>query len=788
MALNIFTLSVRNLRKHKGLSVTNIVGLTIGFTAFIIVSLFVRYEKSWDKHNVNYDRIYRAQRHYIMDFHAMDGNNISPHSMGKTAKLITERCPEVENTVVLEEIKSMYLSTDNQRLIFDNRGCFIDASVFDVFTYNFIEGDMRTALNEPYSVVLSQSLAQKLFSNESAIGKTIIAEKKYNLKVTGVYADLPLSDHLRPSYLISMATIEKQDDVHNSMRGAYMTYVLLKPGASSKDVDSKIYNLYKGYRKDIEDQKVQLCPLSRIHLSFNGNKDYLIIIFLYNLIGMLILVLSAINYINLTTANAAVRAKETVIKKIHGGKNIAISLQFIAESTILSLLAAVVALILAHYLLIPFNHIVKKDLVLFEPGNILFILKTIAFTTFIGFVSGIYPAFFMIRNNVLSLLKGNVFRRKAEIVSFRKLLVGFQFFVSIFLVTTAIYATLQIKYMLNKDLGFDKEKVVYTKFQSSNKDGNFEELRSRLLRHPEIIDASMARHIPFISFGGGTVDWEGNTPGEVVNIRDNYVSYDFFNTLGIPVVMGRGFSRDFPGDVADKCIINETACKVFGWKNPIGKRLNNNKLEVIGVAKDFHYKDMHNRIEPAIIRLADGKMEGPWSFAVRISPNNYAQVTKILKIEFESYFPTDPFEFTLLADGFRNEQTFETYQSVNRTIIFFTVLTVLLAIIGLLGLVSFITQRKTKEIGIRKINGSSTFQIFSLLNKELIVLVLTASVIAWFLSLMLLTRFPGSYKRPFEFWMMLIAVGIVLCVTFIISLAKTLKAARSNPIEALRYE
>jgi putative ABC transport system permease protein len=788
MALNIFTLSVRNIVKHKALSITNIIGLTIGFAAFIIVSLFVKYENSWDTHNVNYDRIYRAQRHFVMDFHSLDGNNISPHSMGKTASLIAERCPEVENTVVVQEIKSMYLSADNVRLFFDITGCFIDPSVFDVFTYHFTEGDMHSALVNPNSIVLSQSLAQKLFNNGSAIGKTVIAEKKYNLKVTGVYADLPESSHLRPNYLISMSTIEKSDDVHNNMRGAYMTYVLLKPGTNSTDVNQKIYNLYKGYDKKLEDQKVQLCPLSKIHLSFNGNKDYLVIIFLYNLIGVLILVLSAINYINMTTANAAIRAKETVIKKVHGGKNFAISLQFISESTILSVGAVIVSLILANYLLIPFNHIVHKELVLFEAGNILFILKTIAITVAIGFLSGIYPAFFMVRNNIISLLKGNVFKKRGEIISFRKVLVGFQFLVSIFLVTTAIYITLQIKYMLNKNLGFDKENVVYTRFQSSNKDGNFEDLRRRLLAHPEIIDAAMAKHIPFISFGGGTIDWEGGTPGEVMNIRDNYVSYDFFNTVGISLVEGRNFSREYPADGTGKCIINETAVKLFGWKNPIGKRLRENQLEVIGVVKDFHYKDMHNRIEPAIIRLAEGNLEGQWSFAIRIAPRNYAKVTEILNTEFRNYFPNDPFEFALLADGFRNEKTFETYQSVNNTIVFFTVLTVLLALIGLLGLVSFITQRKTKEIGIRKINGSSTMEIFLLLNKELFVLILIASVLAWFFSKLSLSNFPGSYKRPFEFWMMLLAVALVLFVTFIISLFKTLKAARSNPIEALRYE
>jgi len=227
---------------------------------------------------------------------------------------------------------------------------------------------------------------------------------------------------------------------------------------------------------------------------------------------------------------------------------------------------------------------------------------------------------------------------------------------------------------------------------------------------------------------------------------------------------------------------------MFGWKDPIGKHLKNNRFEVIGVTKDYHYKDIHNPIEPAIIYLNKGNTEGDWSFVFRIKNGDYTGTLKILNKEFEKYFPDDPFEFTFFTDGFMNESTFEIYNSINKTIIFFTVLTILLAIIGLLGLVSFIIQRKTKEIGIRKINGSSPFQIFTLLNKELFILILFSSAVAWCFAILAINHFPGSYKRPFEFWMMLFAIGIVVFVTFMISFYKTLKAARSNPVDALRYE
>jgi putative ABC transport system permease protein len=781
-------LSLRHFFKRKTYSTINIVGLTIGFTAYILVTLHIQYEKSWDKQNVNYQRIYRAQRHYVTDFLSRDGHNISPHSRGLTAKLITQTCPEVENTVVLMEIKDLYLSDKNENMIYDNTGCFIDKSVFDVFTYRFIKGNPATALNTPNSIVLSESLANKLFPNCEALGKNVLADKKFNLLVTGIYADLPMNTHYRPNYLVSMSTIENKYNVHDDLAGYYMTYVLLKKGTNPQDVNKKVYNLFKGVTSDSEKEKIVLCPMYKFHLSFNDRNDYYLVLFLYNLIGILILVLSSINYINLITANATSRIKETIVNKIHGGNRLLITIQFIAEAVILSTISLLIAFFMANQLLIPFNSIIGQDLKLFTPENIPFILQTVGITLLIGMLSGIYPAYFLVRNNITDLLKGNLTTGISNVFSFRKILVGFQFTASIFLIVIAIYTSSQIRYVLTKDLGFNKDNLLYVKINSSQSNFAYSDIKSRLLRHPEIINVSVSRHLPFISFGGGTVNWEGSRPDEIVNIRNNRVSHDFFETLEIPLIEGRNFLPDFSGDATDKCIINRTAWKTFGWKNPIGKHIDNGRMEIIGVVEDFHFTDMHNSIEPSVFYLKTGKIEGDWTFAFRTGKSGAGTASKIITSEFEKIFPNDPFEVKIVDNGFRNESTMLIYKSIYKTIVFFTTLLIILAVIGLLGLVSFITQQRTKEIGIRKINGCSSKLIFIMLNKELLTLVGISSVFALAAEMWIIPRFPGNYLRPFEWWIPAIGVAVVIIVVLMVSMYQTIKVANANPVEALRYE
>jgi putative ABC transport system permease protein len=790
MIYNIFKIAFRSILKFRMQTLINVFGLAIGFTAFILVSLFMHFEYSWDKHNTNFDRIYRVQRHYIKAQHAMDGNDISPHSRGITAKLLFPRYPEIENTLILKEMNGLFLSANSANLFYDNKqGISSEQSIFQIFTYEFLAGDKNTALIEPYSIVLSKTMKNKLFPDGDALGKMVVIEKKYNLKVTGVYRDLPQNSIIRPDYIISLSTLEKNnEDVRTSLAGNYMTFVLLKHNQDYKALNKKIWDLFKDYPQ-YDDEKIKLCPLSKLYLSFNDQTAYKTVLSLYGLIGIFILVLAAFNYINLTTANTAVRAKEIGIRKVHGSTRWMLAAQFLGETLILAIIAVNLAFFLTEILLPTFNTIVQKQLTLSYSADWSFILRTSGIAVLTGLISGIYPAFFMSSQKVVTLFRGNIFKAKRERFSLKKIMVTLQFSISMFLIILSMVFTLQIKFLLNKNLGFNKDNILYAKLNVTQKDVNLALLRNRILQHKEIINCSMSRHAPFVSFGGGTINWEGALPGDVLEIRSNTISYDFIKNFDIKMVEGRDFSRDFPADVGKACLINETAQRCFGYSNPIGKRIDNGRLQIVGVMKDFHYKDMYNTIEPAVFELAsDTIRQGTWTFSFRVIPDKYLEAQKVITSEMEAFFPNDPFDVRILTEAFRTENVFKILGSVDNSLLFFTILNILLAVIGLLGLVSFTTQRRTKEVGIRKIHGSSTRGIFMLLTKEYFNLLLIASLISWPCGYLAFWHFPGNYKMQMPLWLFVFATGLIIVIALVTSLYHTLKAAYTNPVEALRYE
>lgn len=779
--------TLRNIKKHKAHAIINVLGLAIGFSAFILISLFVRYEKSWDKHNVNYDRIYRVQRTFVKAVGTMNGNNISPHTHGITAKLIEAECPEVEKTMVLEQLDGRYLSLPSSKQVFDNEGIFTDHSIFEIFTYHFIEGNIDNALKEPNTIVLSEYLAGKLFPEGGAMGKTVLIEKKVGLKVVGVYEDLPKNSIFRPTYIVSLSTIEQTRNVKDNWSGNNMTFVLLRSSKDLNVVNTKIWNLYK-VNKYHEEEKVKLCPLSILYLNFNGQNDYLIILFLYQMIGIFILILASFNYINLATAHASIRTKEIAIKKVSGSSKFSLIQQILSEAMIIALIAVSFAFLIIENFLPTFNALVNKSIHFSIIHDWQFSLQIIATAIIVGLISGIYPASFLATRNIIYLLKGNLLKSKRDKFGPKRILIVLQFSISLFLIIITIAFSEQIKYIMNLNLGFNKDNIVYAKFLCSNPDIRFDDLRNQILTHPEFKNGCFCRHIPFITRGGGNTNWEGCQPGESVNVRFNRVSYDFLDNFGMIIIAGRGFSRDFPSDTNGACIINESAMRSFGWKDPIGKRLSNNQLVVIGVVKNYIYKDVHNGIEPAILTLQSEPKPGDWSFAFRVSKGEMKNAQKIVQKEFEAYFPKDAFEFGELAESFKNENVLQVYRSVGNTLIFFTILNIFLAIMGLLGLVSFTIQRRTKEIGIRKINGCSVFSIFAMLSKEYLFLIGLSSLIAWPAAYTMYEFVPGANKQPINFYVFIFATALIIIIAVVTSCYQTIKASIANPIEALRYE
>jgi putative ABC transport system permease protein len=568
-----------------------------------------------------------------------------------------------------------------------------------------------------------------------------------------------------------------------------MTYALLKPGQDYKTVNKKIRDLFKEY-KNAETEKIFLCPLSRLYLSFNDRNDLIYILFMFRLIGIFILLLSSFNYINLNTATASVRSKEIGIRKAFGTSREVLIGQLLTESVILAWISLFLAFVLMEIVLPDFNRITGKAIEFSYAQQWPFVILTILIAILTGLLSGIYPAFFMASRKTINLFKGEFYRVRKEKISLRKVLVTFQYAIVVLLVILTLSFSLQIDYVMNKDLGFNKDNLLFISIRISRKDVNYEDFRNRILAYPEISDFSISKNIPLIDFAGKFVIPEG-AGEESVFVRDNMISFDFLKTMGMHLAEGRDFSRDFPSDPGKACIINEAALKSFGWDDPFGKTLtdqNKNKYEIIGVVQDFHQCDMYNTIEPSLLLLHTGSMFGEWTLSFRVSPGNIQKADKIIKKEMEEWFPNDPFELILYTTAFSQDSIIKIYETIQRTIRFFAILNIFLAIIGLLGLVSFTIFRRTKEIGIRKVNGCSSLNIFTLLNREHLVLLLLASLVAWPAGYWLYTHFPGPYKFQIQPWIFILPSLMVLVIAILTTLFFNIKAAHTNPAESIRYE
>lgn len=788
MNTTLLKISVRKLFKQKLHFSGSVVGLALGISAFILISLFIRYEMSWDSSNKNYDRIYRIQRH-LTDAHTLDGNNVSPHSRAITAQLLEKKYPEIEKITLIRQYGNKYIASDPDRQVLAESGICADSCFFDVFTYRPVEGSLSNALINPSDIYISETMAKNLFGEESALGKTVTLEKKKDFKVCGVYADLPQNSTIRPSFILSFSFLKQTENITRSSlwSGDCMNFVLLKSGADHTFLESKIRDTFSVF-KGLENEKLQLCPMKMLYLDYNNHSDYPGILVLLALVGTMILLMAAFNYINLTVANSTTRGKEVAVKKVSGGSRRSLIVQFLSETLVISLLAWMIALFVSKLFLPVFNQMVDRPISMNFAGDSSFILFSLLASLGIGVLSGIYPAIFLSSHKITALFKGELFGKGRQSFSLKKTLVTFQFAMSVFLVLLTLSLSMQIRHLSEKELGFERDNLLYTRMTVSCENVMFDQLRSRILQHPEITEASMSRHIPFVSFGGGMVNWEGGDQNNKVVCRFNEINYDFIKNMGISVVAGRDFSRDFSGDAEQVCLINETAVRTFGWDDPIGKRLKDNTLTVVGVVSDYIYKDMHNLIEPAILLLAPPSTKGEWTFAFRVNSGNMQQAKVILTSEFNRTFPEDLFEFNELSWAFENENSFKVYHVINRIILFFTVFNIVLAIIGLLGLVSYTVARRTKEIGVRKINGSTSTGIFVLLSWEYLLLlifaVLLAAPMAWYVYELL----PGANKLHAQPWIFISGSLLFFVVVLLTTTFQSVKAATRNPVEALRYE
>ena len=784
---------LRRIAKDKVLYLIIITNLAVGFATFVVLTQFITDQFNYDKYNTMYDRIYRLQ--LFMD----QKENSEKHTWSVTAALSRKDLvdlPEIEKICLMHDVgdnnkSGIFLSVDKKNQLLIRYGYYADQTVFDIFTFRFIEGDPKQALVQPMSIVLSKDVADRLFPGGNALGKQVYGENKVVFNVTGVYENLPVKSTWRPVFLLPMLSflnLEGWKGYDNDYWSySFYTYVLLKPNAVSSSVDNKIYSALKDFRKE---HHPYLRPMSKLYIDPYFLNTMPVIIGLVAFLSILILALSSINFINLQTANATTRFREIGIKKTAGFNRKQLWYQFMFESMVLTFLGALAGLFIAQLAFTPLNTMIGGEIFSGTFRNWKLVTLIFMVTLLTGILSGLHPAYIISSYNPVAALKQKFITEKTGGISLKKVLVTLQFSISIFILIVGFTIYRQTQYMLNKDLGFNSQTILFSNIVTNRK-GSIEPLRQKLLQHQEIKSVCVSDYIPFILPGGDDMNWEGGKPDEKVFVRFSNISYDFVKTYGLKMLSGRDFSRDYNAD-GNKCLINETAMRIFGWKDAVGKHFKiygRKDVEVVGVIKDYVVSSVYSSLEPHLYRLVKDSIINNGVYSVNFTPGMEKKAMEIVKKEFEQFFPEDAFDFSNIQFLTRNESAVKAFMGFRKIIALTAILTIIISSIGLFGLILFLTQRKMKEVGIRRVLGFSFGSLYLTLSSEFIKLIFISIVLAWPAAYYVYRVLPaGANKYNLQIWEFVIATLIILLVALGTISFQIIRALRVRPVDILKDE
>jgi len=786
--------ALRSLKFNKIYAAINIGGIAIGLAAFWLIALYVADELSYDTSFTNADRICRIVQHASWP----GGNmNVVPTSP-PFATTFKSDFPEVEDAARLD-VEGGGIINYGEKTINQGDICFSENSFFKLFDYHFLYGDASTALAQPQSIVITESLASKIFGDPSqAINQTIFfGSDRYPNKVTGVIKDMPQNSHLQFSGIRSAGDEFKNTDWHN----VYLhTYLLLKKGTDIKSFEKKLVPLEKDIANVMRytSFKIELQPLTSIHLHSNldyelSNNGSISRVYMFVVIGLLILLIALINYMNLSTARASIRVKEIGIRKVIGsGKKHLVGL-FISEALLITFIAAAIGFILVNLSLPYFNQLAGKSLSLWRFGKLTTIGSILIFTLLTGILSGSYPALFLSRFKMIPSLKGQLGNMTASIL-FRKSLVVFQFIIAVCLISSSYIIYKQMQFISNKDLGFNKEQVLSFHIDNMKVRNEIPALKHALLQSPLIEGAAIAGNpIGNNDLGENGFFFEKNGEMEPIAQSANklYIDEDFLKTSGIYLLQGRNFSKDMPTDKDDAVIINETLMKKLGYTNAIGKKMEYNVTNdsmsmrvIIGVIKDFNSYSLQHKIEPMVMLMPPNNKEQD-NLYVKIAKGKAAAGIAFLKNTYSKFDPNNTADFHFLDENFNRQYSAE--RKEGKLSLAFTILAFIIACLGLLGLVIFITAQRRKEIGVRKVLGATVLSITLLVSKDFGKLVLISTIIAipvaWFVMNNWLQNF--AYRIDVKWWMFLLSGCIAILIALLTVSFQAIKAAIANPVESL---
>ncbi len=794
MVKHYLKITFRHFRKHLLISLLNVSGLAIGIACFVLIMLFVNHELNYDRFNEHFDDIYRI----AVD--AKIGNTVIRQT-GTPAPMpaaMYEEYPEVKAITRVSNQETTIKIGD--QFYNEEKAALVDSSFTDIFSLHFIEGGSGKLLNEPGQVLLNETTTRKYFGEKEALGQVIYVLDTVPLTVIGVYSDFPAQAHFHFSMLVSLVSAEGLYNNSGWFANNFATYLRLEQGYPEEKLEAKLPDfvdkyLFQGKYEENSDEEnywhLSLQPLRTIHLGSDLNGEFeangnLAYIRIFTIVAFLVLIVACINFMNLTTASSSIRAREVGVRKTNGASKKALRQQFFAEAIVVSLLALVLAMGIVESLMGPYRQFTGREIGINYLDNFLVIPGLLLLTITVGLISGSYPAFYMSRFSAVDSLGYKGVRQSRS--WFRNLLVLFQFSVAIFLIAATLVVRKQMHLIMDESLGFDKEQVICVEHAHylDDPDSFAEEMR----RLPEVVQVSYSTDVP----GDKITNWGFGTDGEDPSFSLNVVmaSETYPETMGLEMAAGRFFSREFPSDI-DKIVLNETAVNLLELEDPIGRitYLWNDRdrpLEVIGIVKDYHWESKHMEIRPqAIMHINYGQMREPRYLNVKFS-GNVEKVLNALEEKWNEEISEIPFAYEFLDSHY--EAIYQNERQTRSLLYIFAAISIFISCLGLFGLASFMAERRTKEIGIRKTNGAGTRSILGLLTIDFTRWVLLANLLAWPITWLVMRHWLHNfaYRTGISWWMFLIAGVLAFVIALMTVSFHAIRAAGMNPGRSLRYE
>jgi len=791
MLENYLKITLRNINRHKGYSFINIAGLSIGMTCFILISLWVVDEMSYDNFHRNGDELYRI---IIKDSEDPEepGSSWSGLALPSVLKNNFPEVTDFTRIVTLSDLRPCQVSyiPDNDsagRKIFKEEWLVLaDPSFFQMFTFPFKKGSPETALSGENNIVITEETAQRYFGDEEPVGKVLNFNNEIEYTVTGVVKNVPSNSTIRFDFVAPIQILKNHR--LNTWAVVGPGFVLLDKQTSVEEANQKIFGSIQKYGPARQrNQRVYLQPIRDIHLNANlggtGNRDY---VYIFSLIALFILIIACINFMNLSTARSGDRSKEIGLRKVVGVYRMQLVKQFILESGFMSIITLIITLILLKIVLPEFRNLTSKHLEIHYFDNFIILPGLIIFALIVGLLAGIYPAFVLSSFKPVEVLKGKSVRGTGRSL-LRTVLVIIQFSISITLIIVTSIVYRQLTYIQNRDLGFDREQVLSIPI-GDKYIGNFEGLKNEFRKVPGVINLTTSHSLPTNITSQNPVYWEGKSSDDYVSMNFVSVDYDYIETMKMEMVMGRSYSNDFT-DNQKSYIINEAALKLTGLKDPVGKMFSiwNKEGRIIGIVKDFNYEKLSDQIKPLVMTYAPGWYFSPY-FLIRISTDNVSGTIENLRRAALKYDPGYFFEYEFLDDAF--EELYRSEEQLGTVFIYFAVLAIFISCLGLFGMASFMAEKRTKEIGIRKVLGATVPGIVLFLSREFMKWVLIANIIAWPIAYYAMNKWLQgfTYRTNLHIGIFAFSAFLALAIALITVSYQSVKAASSNPVEALKYE